>query len=82
MTFHVRIVWSVLPLARVLPSGLKVTELTGALWPVRGVPIWRRVARSHSRIVPSALPLASVLPPGLKVTELTGPLWPVREAPI
>ena len=68
-------------MARILPAGLNAndktaTELSG---PVRGLPIWRRVATSHNRTVPSKLPLARVLPSGLNTTELTGPGVPGKD---
>src|SRR5215467_1714527 len=37
-TFHSRTVPSVLPVARVVPSGLNATEVTGPVCPVRGGP--------------------------------------------
>src|SRR5262249_56502189 len=63
---------SLLPAARVLPSGLNATDVTGPPGPLMtGVPIGRWVAGSHNRTPPSSLPAARVLPSRLKATELT-----------
>ena len=67
---------SPLPLARVVPSGLKATELTTSECPLRvrnSVP----VETSHSFMVLSQLPLARVFPSGLKATEATRSECPV-----
>ena len=72
MTFHSQIVPSMLPAARVCPSGLNATESTPLVGPVRGRPIWVGWAGSvtfHSRIVPSRPPAARVCPSGLNATE-------------
>jgi len=74
---HNRTVWSALPAARVLPSGLNVTEVTRPVWPLRGAPTWRLVARSHTRTVWSGLALARILLSGLNATEVIGPTGPV-----
>jgi hypothetical protein len=66
---HRRTVWSGLALARVLPSGLNATEVTGPEGPVRGRLICRPLDRSHNRTAPSALPVARV-PSGLSATEV------------
>jgi len=65
-------VWSLLPVARVCPSGLKATELTVSVWPAMTGP-----GRSQSRAVLSALPVARVCPLGLKATDQTMLVWPV-----
>ena len=70
---HSLTVWSRLPDASVLPSGLNATANTESVRPVSGLPSWRCVATSHNRIVPSALPDASVLPSGLNATSNTQP---------
>jgi len=70
---------SLLPEANVLPSGLKATDHTSAVWPWR-VACSLPVATSHSLIVLSALPEASVLRSGLNATEKTGIVWPRRMA--
>src|SRR5262249_10151659 len=71
-TSHSLIVWSALPVARVLPSGLKATELSQSVCPVRVAVRWP-VATSHNlRAVPP--PEASVLPSGLKDRKSTKPL--------
>src|SRR6516225_8205378 len=79
-TFQNRTVWSELPLAKVLRSGLNATELTGPVWPVRAAICWW-VATSHNWTLPPAPPLARVVPSGLNATEKTGPLG-TRGAPI
>ena len=77
-TFQI-IVLSMFPEARVLPSGLKLTELTQPEWP-DNVFVSAKVSRFHSFISPglspSPLPEARVLPSGLKLTERTEPEWP------
>src|SRR5262249_18285025 len=69
---------SLVPAARVLPSGLNATEVIGPPGPLTmsGVPTGRWVATSHNRTLPSSLPAARVLPSGLDGTEVTavGPL--------
>jgi hypothetical protein len=75
-------VLSVLPEARILPSGLNATEVTEPAAPVRGWPMGLPVAASHSLIVPSALPEARSFPSGLNATELTEPAAPVRGWPM
>ena len=66
---------SSLPLASVIPSGLKATLLTGAVCPVR-IAHCSPVAAFQRRIVLSALPLASVRPSGLKATLQTTDVCP------
>ena len=44
-------VLSLLPDAKVLPSGLKATLNTGSVWPVKGGPRGSRLATSHKRMV-------------------------------
>src|SRR5215472_10235171 len=73
-----RVSESALPMARVLPSGLNATEVIRPVWPVRGAPTGRLVARSHTRTVWSGLVLARILPSGLNATEVIGPTGPVR----
>jgi hypothetical protein len=77
-----RAVLSALAVARVCPSGLKATDLTLLVWPVRAPSGlgWRRSRISHNRTVLSELAVARVHPSGLKVTEFTAPAWPVRVA--
>ena len=67
---------SPLPLASVLPSRLKATELTPLVCPasvLSNCPL----AASQSRTVLSPLPLAIVLLSGLNATEVTLPVCPV-----
>src|SRR5437764_1069158 len=81
-TFHNRTVMSLLPLARVCPSGLNATELTTSVWPVRGGPRgvgWAGPVTFHNRTVWLVLPLARVCPSGLNTTELTRLVWPASE---
>src|SRR5438445_6596995 len=69
-------VLSQLPLASILPSGLKATESTTSECPARvrnSLPL----ATSQNLMVLSQLPLASILPSGLNATELTKSEWPV-----
>src|SRR5216684_3777537 len=69
-TSHSLTVLSSLPLARIFPSGLKVTELTRPECPVsdrNSAP----VVRSHNLIVLSSPPQANVLPSGPNATEST-----------
>ena len=73
--FHSFIVLSLLPEARVLPSGLKLTELTELEWP-DNVLVSAKVSRFHSFIVLSWLPEDRGLPSGLKLTERTELEWP------
>jgi hypothetical protein len=61
---------SLLPDARVRPSGLKATELIQRVCPVR-IRSSQPVATSQSWTVPSAPPDARVRPSGLKATEVT-----------
>src|SRR2546421_11486586 len=71
---HNRTVWSVLPLARVWPSGLNATERMGLVWPVRGWPRgvgWAGSVTFHNRTVLSLLLVARVCPSGLNATEVT-----------
>src|SRR5262245_59470333 len=51
--------------ARVLPSGLKATEVTQSVCPLSVARSWP-LAASHNLIVWSSLPEATVLPSGLK----------------
>src|SRR5206468_1418882 len=76
---HNLTVLSQLPEATRLPSGLKATGSTKAVWPLRvaGLPT---ASTSHSLIVLSALPEASSLPSGLKATHRTTFACPVRVA--
>ena len=60
-------VWSELPVANVLPSGLNATELTASVWADRVAMPWRR-STSHNRASLSSLPLARVSPSGEKTT--------------
>ena len=63
-----------LPLARVLPSGLNATDSTGPSLARESPTFWPRAATSHSTApLRASLPLARVLPSGLKATELTLP---------
>ena len=64
-----------LPVASIVPSGLKATESIGP--PVvrpadSDLPVWRPEATSHS-CVPLPLPVASIVPSGLNATESIGP---------
>jgi hypothetical protein len=58
-----------LPVARIVPSGVKATGFTLRECPVR-VEIACPVPIFHKRIVLSSLPLARILPSGLIATEL------------
>ena len=78
-TSHSLIVWSLLPEASVLPSGLNATDHTPPVCPLR-VACSLPVATSHSLIVWSPLPEASVLPSGLYATEYTQLVCPLRVA--
>jgi hypothetical protein len=56
---HSRVVWSLLPLARVCLSGLNATVLTALVWPVRGEPRGRvgrvgGVPQPHRLVVAAA----------------------------
>jgi hypothetical protein len=76
---HSRAVVSSLAVARVCPSGLKTTEETVPVWPIK-VPSdvgWRGLLISHNRAVRSALAVARVRPSGPKATDRTGAVWPV-----
>jgi hypothetical protein len=66
-------VWSRLPEASVLPSGLKAVLHTAAVWSVSGGSSGWRLATSHKRIVLSSLPEARIVPSGLKTTLHTEP---------
>jgi hypothetical protein len=79
--FQSRMDLSTLPLARVAPSRLNLTENTVSVWPVSGGPSWRWVATSHSPTELSALPLATVAPSRLNLTENTVSVWPVSGGP-
>ena len=70
---HNRAVPSALAVARVCPSGLKATDLTLLVWPVRAPSRlgWRRSRISHNRTVLSELAVATVRPSGLKAAPLT-----------
>src|SRR5215510_14653376 len=57
-----------LPTARVFPSGLKATVLTGPSGPRRTVGVALGFPNSQSRTVLSSLPEARSCPSGLKVT--------------
>jgi hypothetical protein len=84
---HNLIVFSLYPIspeqdATCVPSGLKVTQFTGALCPSRVFVTWPE-ARSHNLIVLSLYPRfpeqdANCVPSGLKETQFTGALCPVR----
>src|SRR5204862_207160 len=76
-TSQILAVPSQLPEASVLPSRLKVTELTGCVWPSR-VAISFALATSHNLTVLSSLAEATSLPSELKATPLTASLWPRR----
>src|SRR5690349_2990828 len=79
---HNRTVSSMLPEAKVRPSGLNATPLTAPVWPCswpRG-PGWAGSVRFHNRTVKSVLAEAKVCPSGLNTTLYTGPLWPRRES--
>src|SRR5690242_13171133 len=66
---------SPLPVARVLPSGLKATEFTGAPAPgLSGVPVGWGVATSHNDTVLSLLPGGRVFPLGAEATGAAGPV--------
>src|SRR5262245_26298035 len=78
-TSHSLTVWSWLPEASVLPSGLYATERTQPVCPLR-VACSSPVAASHSLTVWSSLPEASVLPSGLYATDRTQPVCPLRVA--
>ena len=65
--------------ASVLPSGLKATQFTLLVWPVRMARVVF-VATSQSRAVWSSPAVASHRPSGLKATERTRPVWPSRLA--
>jgi hypothetical protein len=58
------------PLARILPEGLKATELTQSVCPVKVCMLLQLVV-SHSFTVLSNEPLARTLPEGLKATDRT-----------
>src|SRR5207248_3233589 len=73
------IVWSLLPEASVLPSGLYATEVTAAVWPL-SVAFSLPPATSHSLMVLSPLPEASALPSGLNATQNTLSVCPVSVA--
>src|SRR5947209_3817561 len=68
---------SPLPEARVLPSGLKATDDTPSVCPLR-VACSLPVATSHNLIVLSLLADANVLPSGLKATDCTSSECPLR----
>jgi hypothetical protein len=68
---HNRTLPSLLPVARILPSGLSAIEETWPASTVKGGPAGRRVATSHNRTVPSVSPVASVLPSELNATQVT-----------
>src|SRR5205807_2211793 len=68
-----------LPEARILPSGLKATDVTGKLCPLRVAVIFP-LFTSHSLIVLSSLPQASAWPSGLNATEEAGAPCPLRVA--
>lgn len=65
------------PVARVLLSGLQVTQLTPARWPTR-VSMWAPVAAFQRRTVPSAEALAIQRASGDMRTWEMGPVWPRR----
>ena len=70
---HSRMVWSLLPLASVLPSGLHATQFTCSVCPESR---WRRRRRpcsphSQSLTLPSQLALARTLPSGAKARPRT-----------
>ena len=58
-----------------MPSGLKATDETEPVWPLR-VRTSSPLRTSHSFTVRSSLPEASRVPSGLKATEETESLWP------
>jgi len=76
-TFHRRMVQSMLPEARVRPSGLNATLFTEAEWPIR-VLTSLPLATSHSLIVLSTQPDAIVCPFGLNATLITLAEWPSK----
>ena len=72
-----RAIPSALPVNTDLPSGEKVTLITGAVWPVkatRGVP----VAISHSNTRVSSSPLTAYLPSGENATVSTSWVCPLN----
>ena len=69
---HTFAVWSSLPVASRLPSGLQATLLTVPLWPLQGQQFLARARVPHLRRVVLA-PVASRLPSGLQAT-----LWPPK----
>jgi hypothetical protein len=74
-------VLSLLLEAMIFPSGLKATEITAPLWPLRGSPTWAPEEASQSLTVLSLLLEAMIFPSGLKVTEVTPLMWPSRGSP-
>ena len=60
-----------------MPSGLKATQNTTLVWPVRLARSFP-VATFHSLMVRSLLPEASILLFGLKATEVTQSMCPLR----
>src|SRR5438128_5641752 len=77
LTFHIFIVLSYEPEARVCPSGENATLYTSPLCPVR-VRITDPSDTLHSFIVLSPEPEARVCPSGENATLYTSPLCPVR----
>ena len=65
------------PPARILPSGLKATEITQP-YPPPGIAVHLPVATSQSLVVESKLPVASVLPSGWNATDTTAFVWPAK----
>ena len=72
---HSKILLSMPPLARVLPSGEKATKSTHPLWPSQ-VTSGDSVARSHSLTVVSPEAEASLVPSGEKATYKIASEWP------
>ena len=64
-----------------MPSGLKATLDTAAVWPSKGLPTGCPVVRSHRRTVRSSLPEARRMPSGLKATLHTAAVWPSKGLP-
>src|SRR5205807_112992 len=72
--------WSWLPVASVLPSGLKATQAAMSLWPGRTARVLN-VAASQRRTVPSLLPEARTLPSEEWARQVTAFACPSRTRP-